>query len=121
MAFEIDPGKYEFKILEKQKKGVVSDNFKKKAKQFVHKVGNGQSINEQPVNKDCVFLTETGNGKGCAVYPVRPNQCRTWPFWNCNLNYPDDWNEAGTVCPGINRGRLYAAEEIRQLREDSPC
>jgi len=28
-------------------------------------------------NHDCIFLESTG----CRVYPARPAQCRTYPFW----------------------------------------
>lgn len=92
-------------------------NVDKVREEFIHRIGNRFSINEQPVNKDCAFLTDTGTGKGCAVYPVRPNQCRTWPFWDYNLDDPDDWNEAATGCPGINRGKLYTFQEIEILRK----
>ena len=92
-------------------------NVDKISAEFIHRIGNRFSINEQPVNKDCVFLTDTGSGKGCAVYSVRPNQCRTWPFWDHNLDDPDDWNQAGVTCPGINRGKLYIFQEIEALRK----
>src|SRR5690625_4256769 len=35
---------------------------------------------------DCIFLKRDGQGKAkCSIYPVRPAQCRTWPFWPENL------------------------------------
>ncbi len=40
--------------------------------------------------------------KGCAIYDVRPTQCRKWPFWPANLDSPDNWNAAAVKCPGIN-------------------
>jgi uncharacterized protein len=49
---------------------------------------------------------------GCTVYPVRPKQCRTWPFWESNLQSPDDWNRTAEGCPGCNRGDLIPVEEI---------
>jgi Fe-S-cluster containining protein len=30
---------------------------------------------------DCIFWEAGPDGGGCAVYPARPAQCRTWPFW----------------------------------------
>jgi Fe-S-cluster containining protein len=51
----------------------------------------------------------------CAVYKVRPIQCRAWPFWAENL---DEWvwhEEIATICPGINRGRLFTAVEIEKI------
>jgi len=53
-------------------------------------------------NYDCVFLTRDEQGKsGCAIYPVRPIQCRTWPFWNQNLHAPHAWTNAADRCPGM--------------------
>ncbi len=86
-------------------------------KKYLRRVGFRLSILEDARTRDCIFLT-TGKdgGRGCAIYPVRPNQCRTWPFWNDNLRLADMWNLAGVKCPGINHGRCYTVEEIEQKR-----
>ena len=45
---------------------------------------------------------------------MRPIQCRTWPFWEENL---DEWTwheEVATICPGVNRGKFYSLEDIRR-------
>jgi hypothetical protein len=55
--------------------------------------------------------------KGCAIYDVRPTQCRTWPFWPSNLRSPDDWNRAAQKCPGINKGKLYTFDEIEKIKK----
>lgn len=57
----------------------------------------------------CVFLTE----KGCSVYEARPTQCRTWPFWEENLDREVWFNEIVPFCPGAGEGRLYDLREIR--------
>lgn len=63
---------------------------------------------------DCGFL----EGKRCGVYNARPTQCRTWPFWPENLN-PRVWREeVASFCPGIGKGRLYTADEIKQIIKD---
>ncbi len=85
-------------------------------RRYLERVCARTTIIEQKRTKDCIFLTETSAGRGCAVYPVRPNQCRTWPFWSANLRTADDWNIAGVRCPGINRGRLYGFDEIEAIR-----
>ena len=82
---------------------------------YLKRIANRSSIIEEPASKDCIFLGE-GPCRGCAVYAVRPNQCRTWPFWNHNLRSPYEWNLAGMKCPGMNRGKLYTFEEIEQIR-----
>lgn len=49
---------------------------------------------------------------GCAVYLVRPLQCRLYPFWFRLLRNPDAWEAESKRCPGIGRGRLWSEEEI---------
>jgi Fe-S-cluster containining protein len=53
----------------------------------------------------------------CTIYPVRPLQCRTWPFWDGNLRNEKSWSMAGRGCPGMNVGRVRSVEEIEQLRD----
>ena len=85
---------------------------------YLKRYGLRFSIKEDKKTKDCIFLTaEKGGCRGCAVYSVRPNQCRTWPFWDSNLSSPDAWNIAAMRCPGINRGRFYSFEEIEVIRK----
>ena len=87
----------------------------KLSQKYLRRVGLRYSILEQPVNKDCIFLQKTGSGKQCVIYPVRPNQCRSWPFWNENLYCPDAWNETLRTCPGINRGKSFTCDEIEKI------
>lgn len=49
-------------------------------------------------NYDCIFLKD----RKCSVYPVRPTQCRTFPWWVQNLTSPEAWKEAAQYCEGIN-------------------
>jgi uncharacterized protein len=74
---------------------------------YVRQVGIRKSLIERP-NYDCVFL----HGGRCDVYPVRPRQCRTWPFWESNLSSPERWNDAAEACPGCNHGKLFTLLEI---------
>ena len=73
-----------------------------------------------------MFLAEqpspdgTSPGKrACSIYPVRPLQCRTWPFWPGNIRDPESWRLASRTCPGMTRGRaggtLYLPERIEAL------
>lgn len=85
---------------------------------YLRRVGLRHTIIENPTTKDCLFLTAEKDGcRGCAIYPVRPNQCRTWPFWNDNLASSDNWNYAAVKCPGINRGTHFSFEDIETLRK----
>ena len=76
----------------------------------------------------CIFLTEheskDGKGKrilkrGCSIYPVRPLQCRTWPFWDGNLTNKDDYEHITRHCPGTGEGRRYSLDQIVALRDAS--
>ena len=87
-------------------------------KTYLKRVGLRTTITEQPVTKDCIFLQKTSEGqKQCTIYLVRPNQCRTWPFWTTNLTSPNTWNEATQKCLGINRGKHYSYEEIEKIKK----
>jgi Fe-S-cluster containining protein len=83
---------------------------------------------------DCVFLTEekvqrtagrnggdksvTLTRRGCSIYPVRPLQCRTWPFWDTNLASKAAWDRAAQRCHGMNHGRRgFTREQMESLRD----
>ncbi|MFQ6036966.1 MAG: YkgJ family cysteine cluster protein [Sedimentisphaerales bacterium] len=83
---------------------------------FLRRAGLRTTIIEHHATKDCIFLQESGGQRRCIIYPVRPSQCRTWPFWPSNLANPAAWNETAQKCPGINRGRLYSYEEIEKMK-----
>ena len=85
-------------------------------KRFLKRIGTRSSIIEDPVTKDCIFLNKADGQGRCAIYPVRPNQCRTWPFWASNLRSPAAWNSAAMRCGGINRGKLHKPEEIEKVK-----
>ena len=77
------------------------------------RLGQRRSLKEK-ANNDCVFYDREA---GCTVYPVRPRQCRTWPFWDAAAGTPDRWEETASECPGCNQGDLIPAEEItRRMR-----
>ncbi|MEM7408934.1 MAG: YkgJ family cysteine cluster protein [Myxococcota bacterium] len=54
----------------------------------------------------CVFL-EGGRPSRCTIYPVRPERCRSWPYWE-ELRDPTERAAAFRVCPGLEA--LDAAE-----------
>ncbi len=59
----------------------------------------------------CILLKDDQ----CTVYPVRPTQCRTFPFWPENVKSAYRWKLTAEDCPGIGEGRLYTAEEIDEI------
>lgn len=72
------------------------------------RVGSRTSLREK-ANGDCVFYDRE---QGCTIYPVRPRQCHTWPFWESNVATPEDWKETCRICPGSGQGELISTEEI---------
>lgn len=75
---------------------------------YTKQARRGLSLREK-ANGDCVFWDRDS---GCTVYPVRPPQCRTWPFWESNVRTPEDWARTCQVCPGSGQGERIPAEEI---------
>jgi Fe-S-cluster containining protein len=87
-------------------------------RKFLKRVGLRMTIIEDSFTKDCIFLQEANSRKECKIYPVRPSQCRSWPFWPNNLASPNSWNKVAEKCGGINRGRLYSYEEIEKIKNE---
>jgi hypothetical protein len=81
---------------------------------YVRRVGIRKSLREYP-NGDCVFFDN--QSRKCTVYPYRPRQCRSWPFWDSNIKTPQAWAETCSVCPGSGQGKLYSLEEIEVQRK----
>lgn len=66
---------------------------------------------------ECPFLQE---GNSCGIYPVRPKQCASWPFWDENLKDRKRWEgPVKACCPGIGKGRLYEAEEMKRIADEN--
>ena len=76
----------------------------------VRRVGAHLSLLERP-NGDCIFYAD-----GCLVYPVRPAQCWTFPFWPEHVATRARWERLGArECCGVDRGRLWTTGEIDLL------
>ncbi|OLS15930.1 MAG: putative Fe-S oxidoreductase [Promethearchaeota archaeon CR_4] len=82
-------------------------------------------IKLNPNTSSCLFQKNDGN---CTIYPVRPFQCVSFPFWHLNLVNEQSWERIKENCPGLStpkQGHLYTIEEInvfldkeRQLEDD---
>ncbi len=87
-------------------------------RKYVRKVSGRFSLTERKNNRDCIFLSfQPDGGMRCRIYPVRPMQCRTWPFWPGNLKSQETWSMAASRCQGINRGTLHAYDRIEAQRK----
>jgi Fe-S-cluster containining protein len=87
---------------------------------YVRHVDNKRSLIEKKTptgDYDCIFLKD----KKCQIYPVRPSQCRTYPWWVHNLTSEKAWAETAAECEGINHpdAPLITAVDILK-RSSSP-
>ena len=64
----------------------------------------------------CPFLDTEG---GCQVYAARPKQCRTWPFWEDNLERARWEGAVSDCCPGIGSGPLHPAAEVERISRET--
>jgi len=64
------------------------------------------------LNGDCIYFDP--KARGCTIYPVRPVQCRIWPFWNTNISSPEAWAEVQKGCPGAGQGNFVSLEEVQE-------
>ena len=93
--------------------GIARDEF---VGRYVRREDMRLSLRERD-NGDCVLWQGT-----CTVYPCRPAQCRTFPFWEEGLGSAEAFELVSRGCPGVGRGRRYTCEEILRIaagREDT--
>lgn len=81
-------------------------------KKHIRKLGNRFALMEvkRGENYDCTFL----EGKKCTIYSMRPKQCKTFPWWDENLESKKAWDDAAKECEGINHPEapIIPLEEI---------
>lgn len=65
---------------------------------YLKRVDNQYSIKEIIIEDsyNCIFFDD--ERRKCSIYPVRPTQCRSFPFWKFYKNKPV---EIKKICPGI--------------------
>jgi Fe-S-cluster containining protein len=80
---------------------------------YLYPIKVGYSIREHADGR-CFFYENE-----CTIYPVRPHQCKTFPFWFENLRSIKKWNRISKECPGIGCGSLYSKEQILEIVQSS--
>ena len=73
----------------------------------------GRTSLQEFANGDCTFFDS--QSRRCSIYPVRPQQCRNWPFWTSNLESPETWTQVQVDCPGIGSGPTIDVETIELM------
>jgi len=67
-------------------------------KYYLTKIHYKYSLKELKISGDfqCVFFDD--KNKNCSIYEGRPNQCRTFPFWDY---FKNNIEKIAKECPGI--------------------
>lgn len=60
------------------------------------------------------------DGDLCSVEPVKPGQCRAYPFWPELVGDPAAWRAERRHCEGIGRGPVWPAAEVRRSMAFDP-
>ena len=64
----------------------------------VRRVDNRLSLGERWTGEEAVCLFFDIPAGRCRIYPVRPRQCREFPFWDHFRDYPE---QVADECPGV--------------------
>ena len=68
----------------------------------------------KPLNAQCHFL----NAGGCSIHPVKPTQCRLYPYWPELVEDRQAWQEEAKSCPGIGKGDLVQIGDALELASE---
>lgn len=75
----------------------------------------------KPRGRQCPFLLDNG----CQIHPVKPTQCRLYPFWPELVESKRAWSRAARLCPGIGQGPLIrigtAVETASEMKHAYPA
>ena len=104
-------GEYSHVYLREEEVAAIADHLGVDRVEFVRTqvVVEDGWITLLPGRDRCQFLDDAGR---CTVYPVRPVQCRTWPFWDINLERRVWEEEINAVCPGSRDGTIHDADRV---------
>ncbi len=83
-------------------------------KKLIQRSYNGYFIHETA--KACHFL---GDDNRCKIYPFRPLQCRSFPYWPSIFSSAAQLEEAEKECPGMAKGsdkKLKAAQVETKIK-----
>jgi uncharacterized protein len=96
--------------------GVSPEEFERR---YVYRTRHTRRL-RKPKHAQCDFLTATG----CRIHPVKPTQCRAFPFWPELVESVEAWRQTAEYCPGVGTGRLYqigtALETANVMRQAYP-
>ena len=79
-------------------------------RKFVYRTTNLRRL-RAPRDAQCGFL----RADGCSIHPVKPTQCRLFPFWPELVDDEKEWAKTGEWCPGIGKGDLIQIETAHEF------
>jgi Fe-S-cluster containining protein len=68
----------------------------------------------KPSDRQCLFHRDNR----CSIHPVKPVQCRVFPFWPEIVETPESWNATAQRCPGMNKGPLVQIEAAKDISQE---
>lgn len=88
--------------------------------QFIYRTKHMRRIRKPRGAKQCPFL----DASGCSIHPVKPVQCRLFPYWPELVEDRKAWARTGKWCPGIGVGKLVqigtALEKANEMKVRYP-
>jgi len=90
---------------------ITSKDFIKK---YINSLKRGFHVSDS--HESCPLYKE---GIGCSIYPVRPIQCSTFPFWETNFITLTAENNLYKECPGMGKGKFYPYSIVFQRTADN--
>jgi hypothetical protein len=68
----------------------------------------------KPPDRQCFFHRD---GR-CSIHPIKPVQCRVFPFWPEIIESTEAWEETARTCPGMNKGPLIQIAAARAISDE---
>lgn len=89
--------------------GQEGDAWARTQKRLVQKRERGLFVHQ--TDQACILLDER---RRCSVYPARPLQCRTYPFWTSCFEDAESFETFRSSCPGNRhpRPKRYGLREL---------
>ena len=80
-------------------------------RRYLDRLDDGELVLGGSTGEACIFL---GEDRRCRIYPVRPLQCSTYPFWPELVTSGQAWRRERRRCEGIGRGAAVPVSRIRR-------
>jgi Fe-S-cluster containining protein len=68
----------------------------------------------KPPDRQCFFHRD---GR-CSIHPIKPVQCRVFPFWPEIIENAEAWEGTARTCPGMNKGPLVQIAAARAISDE---